>query len=537
MLAVAAVSCNKETESPEGGPAVFRIATRSTTDLGTLMQGKTVAITCYATTEDTGVRGQLTATFKAMPEAAAPYLNDTTEVLPVDCYSFTTNDVVIDRYNKNSRTGELKVSYNASLTGGKAYVLPVALAQVSGSDKASADPSRVIVIRFYAKKGDITRPQGTGSQFDPYLIYDADGLKEISARTNTVTFNSRDEYLAAQTTYFKLVNDIDLGGADWTPIDILMDKQKCQKFDFNGNGKTISNFKASGVERVGLFTNITGSVYDLRITGAEITVTGKKAGILAGQASSGDFIWSTIARCYVQGKVSCPNGSNVDQEVSLGGLLGQQCYGDLYECEADVEIMLGGNNKEHYVGGIVGSLGKKELVIRDCITKGKYYSKDGSNTYMFGGIIGCAQNSTNLIQNCISLADIKCCDMAGGIIGELNHNNVDTTGDNDSDYTSIVQGCLAWNDAIVNTSASAQYGPGAIAGWCYAAGFSKNFRRPGLTFTDDEDVEPSVTFKHRAFNGKAADAGKSASQVAREIGWDETIWDLSGEVPALKCLQ
>ena len=224
MLAVAAVSCKKETESPEGGPAVFRIATRSTTDLGTLMQGKTVAITCYATTEDTGVSGQLTATFKAMPEAATPYLNDTTEVLPLDCYSFTTNDVVIDRYNKNSRTGELKVSYSASLPGGKAYVLPVALAQVSGSDKASADPSKVIVIRFYAKKGSSTRPQGTGSQFDPYLIYDADGLKEISERTNTVTFNSRDEYLAAQTTYFKLVNDIDLGGIDWTPIAITMEK-------------------------------------------------------------------------------------------------------------------------------------------------------------------------------------------------------------------------------------------------------------------------------------------------------------------------
>ena len=38
-----------------------------------------------------------------------------------------------------------------------------------------------------------------------------------------------------------------------------------------------------------------------------------------------------------------------------------------------------------------------------------------------------------------------------------------------------------------------------------------------------------------SFNGKAAAAGKTASQVAKEIGWDETIWDLSGEIPALRC--
>ena len=537
LLAMAAVSCKTaEIELPEGGPATYSIATRSVTDLGTLPMGKTVSIKLYATTGNTGVREQLTATFKAMPEAAAGLLNEETEVLPMDCYSFKTNDVTIDRYNKDSRTAELSITYSANLPGGKTYVLPVALAEVTGSDNAFADPASTIIIRFFAKAENVARHNGTGTEDDPYLIYDADGLKEVSEKANLVEFGSRDEYLAAPATYFRLVNDIDLGGADWTPIDINMDKKQGQKIDFDGNGKTISNFKASGSEKVGLFGTLTGSIHDLKVTGAEITVTGKKGGIIVGQASSGDNIWSTIARCYVQGKVSCPNGSNVDTEVSLGGVVGQQCYGDVYECEADVTIELGGTKKEHYVGGIIGSLGKKELYIRNCISRGKYYSMEGSNSYMFGGIIGCAQNSTNLIENCISLADIRCSDMAGGIIGELNHNQEEGPfGDNNCDYTSIVRGCIAWNEAIENTSATAKFGPGAIAGLCYSAGFTNNYWRPGLPFTDHADEEPGVVMDLHSFNGKAAAAGKTASQVAREIGWDETIWDLSGEIPALKC--
>ena len=81
--------------------------------------------------------------------------------------------------------------------------------------------------------------------------------------------------------------------------------------------------------------------------------------------------------------------------------VGQQCYGEISECEADVTIELGGNNGEHYAGGIVGSLGKANLIVKDCITKGKYFSTSGTTTYMFGGIIGAAQNVGNIIQNSV----------------------------------------------------------------------------------------------------------------------------------------
>ena len=37
-----------------------------------------------------------------------------------------------------------------------------------------------------------------------------------------------------------------------------------------------------------------------------------------------------------------------------------------------------------------------------------------------------------------------------------------------------------------------------------------------------------------AYHGKAAAADATVSSVAKELGWDETIWDLSGAFPTLK---
>ena len=36
------------------------------------------------------------------------------------------------------------------------------------------------------------------------------------------------------------------------------------------------------------------------------------------------------------------------------------------------------------------------------------------------------------------------------------------------------------------------------------------------------------------YHGKAAAAGATASQVAKALGWDENIWDLSGALPFFK---
>ena len=68
---------------------------------------------------------------------------------------------------------------------------------------------------------------------------------------------------------------------------------------------------------------------------------------------------------------------------------------------------------------------------------------------------------------------------------------------------------------------------------------------PGNAFNvlnDQENASPESPLKEAAkstgstnynypYHGKAAKAGLTASDVAKALGWDETIWDLSGDLP------
>ena len=81
---------------------------------------------------------------------------------------------------------------------------------------------------------------------------------------------------------------------------------------------------------------------------------------------------------------------------------------------------------------------------------------------------------------------------------------------------------------------------GAIIGSLEKSGdYSACVRKNDLTVTGssvalaDQDDMTTVSAA-TAYHGKAAAAGKTASAVAKELGWDETIWDLSKDVPALK---
>ena len=219
-LTLMAVGCQKNEELPEGGPAAYRIAARSEINLGEMMPGRSANLSLYATTTNPGVREQLTATFKADEEAASAYLSEDTALLPADCYSFTVNDVIIDRFNKDSRTGKIKITYSPSLEGGKTYILPLVVGEVTGSANASADPTPIIV-KFFAVSGAPDQPIGSGTKADPYYIYDADGLMGMEEMINKIgedATKTADAYAAAAPTYFRLMNDIDMAGKEWTPI-------------------------------------------------------------------------------------------------------------------------------------------------------------------------------------------------------------------------------------------------------------------------------------------------------------------------------
>lgn len=121
--------------------------------------------------------------------------------------------------------------------------------------------------------------------------------------------------------------------------------------------------------------------------------------------------------------------------------------------------------------------------------------------------------------------------------------------------------CIAWNDKIRATNddgSPAHYSSGAIVGFTAIYNtHTDGYRKYDLDFKDypaladinqlvdqpnsDADNPLLVGTSNLAagmycypYHGKAAGKDETLCDVARRLGWDETIWDLSGDKPVLK---
>ncbi|MDD6762987.1 MAG: hypothetical protein PUD92_05050, partial [Clostridiales bacterium] len=158
---------------------------------------------------------------------------------------------------------------------------------------------------------------GGGTEDMPYEIYTEEDLSVFATYDNTAG------------KYFKLMDDIDLGGAVWSvPVG-----SKTAPFEgiFNGNGHVIRNMKLKApqsgkINYVGLFGCIGGDarIYDLGVENTVAaaegewgynTVCGAVVGIAVDNAS--------ISRCYVKNNVFDNNGQYNFLFETVGALLGQ----------------------------------------------------------------------------------------------------------------------------------------------------------------------------------------------------------------------
>ena len=136
---------------------------------------------------------------------------------------------------------------------------------------------------------------------------------------------------------FIFMNDIDLEGNEWTPIDDFSGM-------INGRGHTIRNLKVVGVQgnNAGFFKIISSDamIYNLHFAGADIDATaGSQAGIMAGN------FYGYVQKCTVQGTIT-PNGSTYS-----GGLFGYMNPNSVaILCSADV--MIDGTSKWSIAGNV-----------------------------------------------------------------------------------------------------------------------------------------------------------------------------------------
>ncbi|MBQ9891945.1 MAG: hypothetical protein IJM35_02180 [Bacteroidales bacterium] len=275
--------------------------------------------------------------------------------------------------------------------------------------------------------------------------------------------------------------------------------------------------------------------------------------------------------------VRCHSSGSITGGKIIGGIIGQSnpaasapapAEGGTAakECWSTMDITV----SDSYIGGIVGCVNNDNfpLIIENCWYSGTI--KATESVYAMGGIVGDApRNST--IKDCWTEATIITGYAGGGIAGRLCGRGGGST-DFTLDINCSMTGCIYAGPSVSSLITGGDlpgkhYSSGAMIGFSSAPNtLSKNYRIPSMTFFaqsnadqedssidlnalfDQEDSSPSNPLvwpydgqgtnnsprKYwRPYHGKAYAAGMTVSQVAREIGWSTSVWDLSGDKPAL----
>ncbi len=280
---------------------------------------------------------------------------------------------------------------------------------------------------------------GAGTEADPYLIENA---SQLAAFRDAV--NAGDDY---DGKYVALNADVDLEGAEWTPIGAGTRKSSgiaegSTPFagTFDGAGHTVSGLKITSTQGVdyaiGLFGILDGAtVKNLTVADAEVTVPQSElAGILCGMMAND----ATASGVSVSGSVAGKAG--------VGGIAGRMTLsGTIENCEnsASVAAADGVGNAGGIVGAAYYTTPTGRMAITGCRNSGSI-----SGTDCIGGIAGL---SAAFVSNCENSGAINGTSYSvGGIVGEQKNYGA-------------VSGCT--NSEAVSTSNAGAYGIGGIVGW------------------------------------------------------------------------
>lgn len=466
--------------------------------------------------------------FKSDPEAVAAYneANGTSyEMAPGSSFELVTNEVMLPRYAKASTSAKLKVSASG-LEKDVTYILPITLDKAVQTENWAVADTLAAFVLFTLSDYD---PYGPGTETNPYPIASVDDLKGMGAKL-----------VEGSKVYFKLDADIDMAGVtEWTPLNASN-----KPFVLDGDNHTIKNYASA----TPLFDTVVGKICNLKVENANITITGSvHAGIIASYGGA-DGQPLEVKNVHVQGKISN------DKSNGTGGLFGIIIEATIDACSANVDLI----TSKYDVGGIYGydetGAGKKS-VVSNCWTSGEY-----SGNRMVGGIAGmlCNKDGEVSIINCYSTATVHAKFKYGGIVGDANRGK---TGNETSVPSGRIEKCIAWNKSVhtdsPDTDLAVHYSAGAVVGYTALKNYHIDCVRkadlifkecPGNTTNvlyDQENSSPDSPLVEAAktpgdtnynfpYHGKAAAAGETASQVAKRLGWSESVWDLSGALPFFK---
>jgi hypothetical protein len=257
---------------------------------------------------------------------------------------------------------------------------------------------------------------GNGTPQAPFLITTAADFKTIGA--TPADWDKR----------FQLTCDLDL--SDYNEVSLHMighwvalGSTTNQPFrgEFDGNGKTISNFRYKNMsdDYVGLFQYVSGTIKNLRLDQARVVGNKMGVGALVGYLQNGGLSGCSVTRASISGNArvgalagnvdGAVTGSRSDGSVSgvlyVGGLIGQVGGGNITTSFSKAKVA-GGNS----VGGLVGVLLQPDDALNSCYATGEV-----QGTAYVGGLVG--QVSAGHVWRCYSAGKVTGTQYAGGLVG------------------------------------------------------------------------------------------------------------------------
>lgn len=556
-------------------------------DESTAHLGYTVALTGVNTYEDIAFTSAwATSKGGTIARSGALHLSAT---LPAGVAAQVNNVTMVADKNIFGATGTMTIAITTPGDNGTANTLdvfasipPTGVTIPSGTGIlfkfGTTDADHSVYTRYYLTSSALNLAGGqlnlislTGTNTDKYAGKDDDGTAAhpylIADKYQLLAMNTLME--AGATTYFKLLDDIDLTDETWTPLN----NGGSAAVNLNGNGKTISHLGAA------LFYTYNGAVSDLTIANADISVSNNNYGILGRQL--------TVAASSVT-NVTIKNSSVVTTGNKAGGFFGTTSKAcTMTGCVTDNVTVTGAG---HYAGGFVSYASGEALTISKCHSSGTV-STTGTGRHV-GGLVGMLENTAGAsvsISDSYSACTINGYGFAGGLFGTLNNtatvercyasgnvtaraiNGAGGLGGQVQTAGVSMSNCAAWNGTVTPASADiSKYSSGAVVGRTHPnCVLTDNYRSPDMVLT--AYWVPSASYDHPnvngttsplvrigtdldeskaaatdltdfdssngrwAYHGKHVAGGTTLSTLASgTLGWSSAIWDFSGSLPTLK---
>lgn len=255
-------------------------------------------------------------------------------------------------------------------------------------------------------------------------------------------------------------------------------------------------------------------------------VDGKQAvGGLVGRMNGG-----AVKNCSASGKVS-NSGS-----YYVGGLVGRLQAGSVKGSYATGDLSVSNNNYTHG-GGLIGNI--VSGTVEECYATGNVTSSAKTN----GGLVGSIEGDVQ-ISKCYATGDVKGGQRLGSMVGAISAGTIKIencytsgtlTGSSYVGFMGYVSGGTtavnkSYTNAINNgtheTSAAVFAGTVTAANLVTCSGFIGWNVTNKTSFCYTTNVQPD--------DDDYVGTEGTISSHARTLGYDETIWDLSGEEPRLR---